>query len=205
MGKIKKSLKIIMKSYIIALTGFFLLFPNMARAEDYILPKTFSIEKPTMLPAYEVPEKQPENTPVKTSPVEVKQEKSDNTAAVSVKQEQQPENVKTTSYNISAPVKTDISLTDLIKNFNYSYPKTFRSTMTTLMQFNIKPVSYDSSKGEIKAKLDSGKEIFILLLPSQKKLTYVRITPADGRYDISKELVSQIFKNLERNLYSDVN
>ena len=194
-----------MKLYIIILAGFLLLFPCIARAENYMLPKSFTIEKPAPLPAYKTTEKQAKNMPVTVNTIEVKQGKPDNTASVSAISPPLPKNIKITSYNSSTSVETDISLTELIKNFNYSYPKTFRSTLTTLMQFNIKPVSYDSSKGEIKAKLATGKEIFILLLPSQEKLTHVRITPADGRYDISRELISQIFQTIERNLYSDVN
>ena len=100
---------------------------------------------------------------------------------------------------------TDISLIDFIRNFNYGYSKTFRLTMATLTQFDITPLFYDSSKGQIRAKFKSGKEIFILLLPSQEKLTHVRITPADGHYDFSKDLISNIFKNIDRNLYSDIN
>ncbi len=102
------------------------------------------------------------------------------------------------------PVTVDISLISLIRNFEYDYASTFKSTLSTLLQFNIIPVDYDSARGWIKARSESGRELFILLLPSREKLTHVRITPADGRYDISAELVNDIFKAIERSLYSGV-
>lgn len=98
----------------------------------------------------------------------------------------------------------DVSLTNLIKNYDYDYASTFKSTLNTLFQSDITLVAYDSNSGQIKARLKSGRELFILLLPSQDKLTHVRITPADGRYDLPMDIVNGIFKGIGRSLYSGV-
>ncbi len=176
-----------MKFKIIILTGILTIFSHIAYAEDFILPQSFSIDQ-SELPQLEQSQSEQKVSSEKTEPAK--------TVFDSIrKTPQQP--VK--------PVITDVSLTELVKNFSYDYSKTLRSTMQTLTQFNIKPLCYDSSKGQIRAELNTGKELFILLLPSRQELTHVRITPADGNYNISRELVNDIFKNIERNLYSDIN
>lgn len=185
-----------MKIKIVIIAVIFAIISQVAQAEDFMLPNSFIIDK-NDLPAVE--EKEQENQTTEQATVS-KTKKEKPVAVVN--------NIERNS-GISpkrlTPVVTDISLTDLVRNFSYEYSKTLRSTMATLTQFNIKPVCYDSSRGQIKAELKTGKELFIILLPSQEKLTHVRITPADGRYNISKELVNDIFKNIERNLYSDIN
>ncbi len=102
------------------------------------------------------------------------------------------------------PAVTDVSLANLVKSFEYDYANTFKSTLNTLLLFDIVPSEYDSTRGQIKARLASGRELFILILPSDEKMTHIRITPADGRYDISLELVNNIFRAIDRSLYSGV-
>lgn len=116
--------------------------------------------------------------------------------------EEKMREVKTTAPENTA--NTDISLTNLIQNYKYDYASTFKSTLNVLFQLDITPTEYDTNSGQIKARLASGKEIFILLLPSQEKLTHVRITPADGHYNIPVEVIYSIFKSLDRSLYSGV-
>ncbi|HSA07662.1 MAG TPA: hypothetical protein P5556_10850 [Candidatus Gastranaerophilales bacterium] len=174
--------------YLVILVGILILSSQKTFAEEYMLPKSFSIEKSTI------------------SLEDLSSQKPAQQINITVKSASQtPQNIKQVTLIKKNAVVANISLTDLIQNFNDSYSKTLESTMTTLAQFNIEPLFYDSSKGQIKAKLISGKEIFILLLPSREKLTHVRITPADGRYNLSKELVSEIFINIQRNLYNDIN
>ena len=184
-----------MKIYIIILTGILLFLSNITYADDFILPKSFSIDKSNL----SIIKDQQKIKPA----IIIKNGKPDNTDnTVSVKHTQP---IKESLPLNTEPVITNISLLSLIKNFNYDYSKTFKSVITTLNQFGIEIVSYDSSRGQINARLDSGRELFIMLLPSKETLTHVRITPADGRYNISTELVDKIFKNIDRNLYSDIN
>jgi len=181
-----------MKINILILTAALIVIPNTVQAEDFMLPQSFSIDRdpPPAIEQHQQKSKVDKDEENKIS-------SDSNVPSEKIKKESFPGSFK--------PVKTDISLAELIENFNYEYHKTLRSTMATLTQLKIKPMSYDSSKGQIRAELNSGKEIFILLLPSQEKLTHVRITPADGRYNISRELVSDIFRDIKRNLYSDIN
>ena len=214
-----------MRIYAIILAG--ILLPQIALAEDYMLPQSFSINEAN-LPKLQEPKKvssvQQEKAPdvglvtdFSPEPLRHPEEQGDEGAPPLKKlghSEQSEESPNFQTKQILKQVQddiklkyvaTDLSLTDLIRHFDYEYSKTLGSTMATLAQFDIKPLCYDSSKGQIRAKLNSGKEIFILLLPSQEKLTHVRITPADGNYDLSKGLIKDIFKNINRNLYSNVN
>ncbi len=173
------------KARIVVLTGIFVLVSNVAYADEFMLPQSFSIDK------YELP--QPEET------------QSEEQASIKTIGIEDVNAVSKKVYYKEKSFETNLSLLELVRNFSYDYSKTLRSTMAALTQFNIKPLCYDSSKGQITARLNSGRELFILLLPSQEKLTHVRITPADGRYNLSRELIDNIFKNIERNLYSDIN
>lgn len=133
-------------------------------AEEYMLPKSFSVKKPEL-----------KSIEDKIKPkVEKKQE----------------------------PFLTDVSLADLVKNFEYDYESTFKHTLNTFSQLNITILKFDTERGHINARMDSGKELFIFILPSSEKLTHVRITPADGRYDISVQFIKNIFRTIERSLYS---
>lgn len=102
-------------------------------------------------------------------------------------------------------VPTSISLTDLIRNYKYDYFRTLISTLVSLEELNLGQIHFDSSKGQIIASHASGKDIFILLLPSQDNLTYVRITPADGQYSINRELVNNIFSRIDHNISGEAN
>ncbi|OGI01162.1 MAG: hypothetical protein A2Y25_09020 [Candidatus Melainabacteria bacterium GWF2_37_15] len=105
-----------------------------------------------------------------------------------------------TYIRLKEPVITNVSLINFIRNYEYDYKRTFSSTLNTLVQLNITPVDYDSGRGQIRARLSSGKELFIFLLPSQEKLTHVRITPADGRYNVPPEMINELFQGIGKNL-----
>ena len=92
------------------------------------------------------------------------------------------------------------SLTNLIKNYESSYADTLKSTVIALSSMGIAPDSYNTERGQIIAKLPSGKEIFILLVPFKEDTTCVRITPTDGNYNISLYTINEIFSNIKENL-----
>ena len=95
-----------------------------------------------------------------------------------------------------------VSLTNLIKNYNFSYANTIKSTVTSLSEMQIIPVSYNTEKGQIIAKLASGKELFILIIPYKENYTCVRITPADGNYNLPMTTINEIFLTISNNLQS---
>lgn len=98
------------------------------------------------------------------------------------------------------PPVTKISLVNLVRTLKCDYSSAFMSTLGTLVDKGITLLEYDSTKGQIKARLASGRDLFILLLPSKEKLTYMRITPADGRYDIPVDTINQLFNDIDQNL-----
>ena len=106
------------------------------------------------------------------------------------------------------PIKTNpiyksnnaTSITNLIKNYEYSYADTLKSTVIALSAMGITPDSYNTERGQIIAKLPSGKEIFVLLAPFNEGSTYVRITPTDGNYNIPINTINEIFSNINENL-----
>ncbi|HBG47919.1 MAG TPA: hypothetical protein DDW90_00075 [Cyanobacteria bacterium UBA9971] len=116
-------------------------------------------------------------------------------------------NVKSTVIQTN-PIKTNTinksgnatSITNLIKNYESSYADTLKSTIIALSAMGIIPESYNTEKGQIIAKLPSGKEIFILLVPFKEDTTCVRITPTDGNYNISLYTINEIFSNIKENL-----
>ena len=101
----------------------------------------------------------------------------------------------------AAQVKSKpVSLSNFIKGYNYSYSDTYVATLAALTSSNVELISYNSSKGTIKAKLSGGKMLYIVLIYSQPKSTQVRITPADGVYDLPDTLIEQIFGNIKLEL-----
>ncbi|MFH0702679.1 MAG: hypothetical protein V2B14_03975 [bacterium] len=105
--------------------------------------------------------------------------------------------------NVQEPKKeiiTDISLSDFVRSYHYIYLDTFVSTLAVLASLDIAVISYDSSKGEIKARLNNGKDIFILVISYDEKITYIRITPINGDYNIPVEIVKNILDNVKLEL-----
>lgn len=182
------------------LTIILALLCSAAYAEGYMLPKSFSVIK-FDAPVIEQKSANPVNKTTPTASAVQKNSVPASNIVSSITQEKPQTVIK----QQSIPIKQDVSLTNLIKNYNYDYASTFKLTLNTLPQFNIIPLDCDSSKGQIRAKLAStGKELFILLLPSNQNLTNVRITPADGNYNLPTGLVNQIFDAIGKNLQGGV-
>lgn len=169
--------------------------------KNFILPKTFKINDDYLPPLNTKPITKPT---VKTTVTPVKTEK--------IVQPPPKAPVKPTVKTVSIPVKKDItpvsvpnivntvSLTNLVKSYKYSYTDTLQSTIISLSSLEITPVSYNTEKGQISAKLSSGKEIFILIVPFSENYTCVRITPTDGNYNLPMTTINQIFSAISDNL-----
>lgn len=152
--------------------------------------------------------KQPSSTVIKTS------------NQPSIKQSLIKENQKVVPSSITSVPKTIIktnpaisvikpnntlsaaSLSNLVKNYEYSYEDTLKSTLMALSESGIVPVSYNTERGQIVAKFASGKEIFVLLVPFSENFTCVRITPNDGNYYLPMSTINQIFSSIDINLHS---
>ncbi|OGI19762.1 MAG: hypothetical protein A2287_01705 [Candidatus Melainabacteria bacterium RIFOXYA12_FULL_32_12] len=94
----------------------------------------------------------------------------------------------------------NISLLDCIKQYRYQYLDTFICTLAALSNAKIAVTSYNTSKGEIKAKLNDGKGLYILVVSTQSNMTQVRITPADGVYDIPTATTNKLFEGIRLEL-----
>ena len=115
--------------------------------------------------------------------------------------------IQTNSVKINPTIKSNnaASLTSLIKNYKYPYADTLKSTITALSSMEITPESYNTERGQIIAKLPSGKEIFILLVPFNENSTCVRITPTDENYNLPMTSINEIFSNIKDNLSPNKN
>jgi hypothetical protein len=104
---------------------------------------------------------------------------------------------------VATVVYNNISLTSLVKNYKYSYDDTLKSTMVSLLEAGLTPVSYNTDKGQIIARLSSGKEVFVLIVPFGNTYTCVRITPTDGNYNLPMNTINQVFSSIDLNLKSN--
>jgi hypothetical protein len=165
---------------------------------DYIIPKSFQVES--------IYNAQPETNKSNPQIIEIKKKQ---TNYFKKKPDVIQEKVVTNSKSHDNYVKKifelnskqrGLSLISLIKNFQYDYSSTMDSAVASLVENNVDILFYDTEKGQIQARLQSGKEIFILLLPFQDRLTYVRITPCDGDYNFSKDSIDELFRAMQRNL-----
>ena len=125
----------------------------------------------------------------------IKQTSANNNNIKSVVVQTNP--LKTNSTN---KVNNSVSLTNLIKNYRYTYADTLKSTITAFSSVGITLNSYNTERGQIIAKLPSGQEIFILVAPFNDNSTYVRVTPTDGNYNIPMTIINELFLNISNNL-----
>jgi len=155
------------------------------------------------IPAKKAPtlvNKQPDKIQIKT----VKQIKPEIVVQAPVPVASDKNNIVKVNYIQANPLKTStaVSLSNLIKNYDFSYADTIKSTITSLSEMQIVPVSYNTENGQIIAKLDSGKELYILIVPYKENSTCVRITPADGNYNLPMATINEIFTAIGNNLQS---
>lgn len=188
--------------------------------KNFILPKTFKIND-KFLPPLDAKTQPAQNKTVSTGTIQVKVYKPNSVVtSTPVKNTppavyKQPSSIvtKTPAKNNNAksstvqtnPIKINTankannsaSLTNLIKNYECAYADTLKSTIIALSAMGITPESYNTERGQIVAKLPSGKEIFILVVPSNNgSSTNVRITPTDGNYNLPMITINEIFSNI---------
>jgi len=97
---------------------------------------------------------------------------------------------------LNQTLAANLSLNDYMQNFQYPYDKVFINTLAALSDLNFQITSFNSTKGEIFAKFKK-KELYIVISKTDNNKTLVRITPADGIYDISSDVTKEIFDNLK--------
>jgi len=158
--------------------------------------------------------KTPENSSTKKVP-EIKDKKKTVTPVIKDKikpvQKAKPQ-VKTKMPISIKPEKNPVSnsnkalsLSHYIKNINSSYSNTFMIVLSALSDSKAEILSFNSMDGKIYARLSNHKNLYVLIHPVNSKITSVRITPADGIYNISDTFADSIFEKLDRTNFSGTN
>lgn len=93
-------------------------------------------------------------------------------------------------------ISPPLSFSDFVKEYDYPYQETFIACLAALPSSNITVTSYNSTKGEIKAKLKGAKELYITVLQTSTAKAMIRVTPTDGSYNIPVDTVKEFFKNI---------
>jgi len=188
-----------MRIYVVLMTFMVCLCPQIAAADNFMLPKSFSDDMKE-LQHVNIPTVNAVSKPVHN----IVSPQAEPIRAASVSPPANTPQIRTVMPTLTT-VPTTISLTELIRNYKYDYFRTLVSILVSLEELNLGQIYFDSSKGQIFVSPANGKDIFILLLPSQDNLTSVRITPADGQYNINREMVNSIFSRIDHNISGEAN
>ncbi len=98
------------------------------------------------------------------------------------------------------PGHSSQNLLDHLKAFDASYMEVYINTIAVLSDLDTNILSFNSEKGHIVARLSEEKEVFIIILPVNQKLTYIRVTPSNGEYDLSQDFVNSFFAQIQSKL-----
>jgi len=94
------------------------------------------------------------------------------------------------------------TVTNIVQYFNYPYDKVFSHLIGIVDNSELELVSYDTQSGRIFANYLNQKPIYITVSQYNSANVMVKITPADGIYDIPSTVTEKIFDELKRSLYS---
>ena len=94
------------------------------------------------------------------------------------------------------------TITNLVQYFNYPYDKVFSHLIGIIDNSDLELVSYDSYSGRIFANYQYKKPVYITVSQYNSSNVLVKITPADGVYDLPASLTDKIFEELKRSLYT---
>jgi len=92
------------------------------------------------------------------------------------------------------------TVTSLVQYYNASYDKVFSHLVGIIDASELELVSYDSVSGRIFANYNHEKPIYITVSKYNSANIMVKITPADGIYDIPASVTNKIFNELSRSI-----
>ena len=92
------------------------------------------------------------------------------------------------------------SFTDVSQYFNAPYDKVFSHLVSIVDNSELEIVSYDTKSGRIYANYRHEKPVYITVSQYNSTNVLVKITPADGIYDLPTGLCGRIFGELQRSL-----
>ena len=94
------------------------------------------------------------------------------------------------------------TITSIVQYFDIPYDKVFSHLVGIVDNSELELASYDTKSGRIFANYNSQKPIYITVSQYNKENVMVKITPADGVYDIPASITDKIFDELKRSLYA---
>lgn len=89
--------------------------------------------------------------------------------------------------------------TSVSRHINYyqgSYDKVFMATVSTIEKSDINLVSFDSESGRIFCNYKGQKPMFVSVSEYNDKTVMVKVTPADGVYNLPSGEINRIFGNI---------
>ncbi len=92
------------------------------------------------------------------------------------------------------------TLSDVSQYFNAPYDKVFSHLLSIADSSDLEVVSYDSRSGRIYANYRHEKPVYITVSQYNRTNVLVKITPADGVYDLPQSVTGRIFAELNRSL-----
>jgi len=94
----------------------------------------------------------------------------------------------------------DLSITNISQYFNASYDKVFSHLLGILKDNNFEVVSCDSKSGRVFANYNGEKPVYITVSQYNSYNVLVKITPADGIYDIPASATDKVFADINKSL-----
>ena len=82
----------------------------------------------------------------------------------------------------------------------FSYDKVYSHLLGIIDASDLEVISYDSATGRIFANYKKEKPIYITVSKYNSASVMVKITPADGVYNIPASVTDKIFTGLEKSL-----
>lgn len=92
------------------------------------------------------------------------------------------------------------NLSEVSQYFNAPYDKVFSHLVSIVDGSELEIVSYDTKSGRIFANYRHEKPVYITVSQFNATNVLVKITPADGVYDLPASLTGRIFGELNRSL-----
>ncbi|MCQ2957387.1 MAG: DUF3568 domain-containing protein [Candidatus Gastranaerophilales bacterium] len=92
------------------------------------------------------------------------------------------------------------TITSVVQYFPYSYDKVFSHLLGIVEASELEVVSYDSNTGKIFANYKKEKPIYITVSKYNNMSVMVKITPADGIYNIPGTVTDKIYSDLNKSL-----
>ena len=92
------------------------------------------------------------------------------------------------------------TVSSVAQYFNAPYDKVFAHLLGIVDNSELEVVSYDSESGRIFANYNHEKPVYITVSKYNSANVLVKVTPADGIYDIPATVTNKIFDELNRSI-----